>query len=494
MSKNSLSFDDYLPDGGNVTKNFLFSNATANNIDFEPLHEPPYDFFYNHYDECVKDISNMLSIRYGDELLNRDKREYIERDSRDEVINVLRQKKLLPIDKLIPEYLRIIYADILGLGILEPFLKDTTVTEILVASHDSIYVERNGLLELTSWRFPSVENGKGIIKKIITPLNLTLDTSHPNVDAQLPDGSRLSASCPPLRAHGEISVTIRKFAAKVEPLAYYADKYQSSSREMAHFLEAAVRSRCNIIVSGGTGSGKTTMLNSLSMAIPNNERILTAEDVLELQLQQPHVESYQQILPNIEGRGGKDMRQVIIDMLRKRPDRIIVGEVRGAEIIEMLNAMNTGHDGSLSSIHANNATDLISRAMLMILSNESTRNLSEKVIYQLLNSALDLIVQTERLEDGSRKIVTITEVVGYGRSGYDELVKQGKIKATTPCDKEHLYLQDIFVFKQTGTDVNNHVHGKFMTTGYVPRCFSKMAVRGVNFDESFFEKRVLMEV
>ena len=263
---------------------------------------------------------------------------------------------------------------------------------------------------------------------------------------------------------------------------------------MVLFLENAVKTRLSMIVSGGTGSGKTTLLNSLSMAIPDDERIITCEDTLELKLQQPHVEAYQTIDANIEGKGAFTMQQIIIECLRKRPDRIIVGECRGGEIVEMLNAMNTGHEGSLSTIHANSSRDMVKRALTMVLSNDSTSNLNTTAIYQMMQSSIDLIVQTNRLEDGSRKITAISEVVGAGEEGFQKLVKKGVVSEKSEPIKDNLYLQDIIRFERDGLNEKGEVKGRFVTTGYVPYCNDKMRSKGYGFDDSFFQKRVLMEV
>ena len=457
----------------------------------EKLQLSPVDFLCEHY-EVRKEISDFLNNKYP-EMMSPKYREDIMIKSYNDIVNILTERKLLPRKELVSDYIEIIFADIFGLGVLESLLDDEEVDEIMVNTHDKIYVERHGKLQKTNIRFPSVENAKGIVLKIITPLNKRLDASTPNVNAQLADGSRLSASIAPLRANGEISITIRKFKEEVEPLAYYAQKYNSETMEMVDFLENVVRSKLSSIVSGGTGSGKTTLLNSLSMAIPNDERILTVEDTLELKLQQDHVEAYQTIEPNMEGKGAFTTQQVIIEALRKRPDRIIVGECRGPEIVEMLNAMNTGHEGSLSTIHANNPSDMISRAITMIRSNEATSTLNEITIYQMLNSALSIIVQTSRLQDGTRKVMNITEVVGVGIDGVRKLQAKGILGPNAKAE-DKLYLQDIFRFKQTGIDDNGKVHGRFEATGYVPYCNEIMKNKGYGFDESFFQKRVLMEV
>lgn len=471
----------------------LFMSKLENQKESEDakLQLSPVDFLCEHY-EITKEVADFLNNNYGD-IMSPKYREDIMVKSFNDIVNILTKNKLLPKKDLIAAYVEIIFADIFGLGVLEPLLDDEEIDEIMVNAHDKIFVERHGKIIETNIRFPSIDNAKGIVLKIITPLNKRLDASTPNVNAQLPDGSRLSASIPPLRANGEISITIRKFKEDVESLSFYAKKYKSESKEMVDFLENMVRAKLSALVSGGTGSGKTTLLNSLSMAISNDERIITIEDTLELKLQQNHIEAYQTIEANMEGKGAFTTQQVIIETLRKRPDRIIVGECRGPEIVEMLNAMNTGHEGSLSTIHANNPTDMISRATTMIRSNEATSTLEEETIYNMMNSALSIIVQTNRLQDGSRRVMNITEVVGVGEDGVRKLQEKGKLGDKVRVEKK-LYLQDIFRFQQTNIDEEGNVHGYFETTGYVPYCNNEMIKKGCGFHESFYRKRKLLEV
>lgn len=466
--------------------NIQRSNVPAN----ERLNLTPVEFMYQHYD-IVGKVGDFLNRKYGQEI-NEKTREELVTDSYNDIVSILAENKLLPLEKWTGQYVDIILAELFGYGILEPLLNDKKVDEIMVVAHDKIFVEVSGQLMKTDFRFHSVEVAKGIVTRFIAPLNKRLDSSCPNVDAQLPDGSRLSATIAPIRANDEISITIRKFKETVEELSYYVEKYQSESQEMADFLEAAVYSEQSLIVSGGTGSGKTTLLNSLSFAIPNSQRVLTIEDTLELRLQQDNVESYQTVSPNMEGKGGTDMEDLIIISLRKRPDRIIVGECRSGEIVEMLNAMNTGHEGSMSTLHANSPEEMITRAATMIRSNPSTAHLSDQAIFELLDT-VSLIVQTNRLIDGSRRITSITEVVGVGRIGYDRLMNQGLISPDTPVENK-LYLQDIFRFVFTETDEDGKVHGYFETTGYVPQLLKKMRQFGYEYEDSFFMQRCLLEV
>lgn len=458
--------------------------------DFERLDLTPTEFLCQYHD-FIDEVTRMLTQKSGKSFNNESRKEMVEKYSQD-VIALMKERRILPQDHLIRSYVDIIFADIFGYGVLEYFLNDDQVDEIIVKSHDAIYVEVQGALRKTPIQFPSVDNAKAVVSRIISPLNKRLDASCPNVDAQLPDGSRLSASIAPLRAGNEISINIRKFRSHAEPLSYYVEKYGTQSAEMARFLEDCVECKASILVSGGTGSGKTTLLNSLSIAIPETERIITVEDTLELQLVQDHVESYQTIEPNMEGKGGYSMQQVIIATLRKRPDRIIVGECRGPEIVEMLNAMNTGHEGSLSTIHANSPSEMISRASTMIRSNPASSHLNERSITEML-STVSLIVQTARLADGSRRILNITEVVGSGKDGFDYLYQSHQIEAHETM-QERLYLMDIFRFVQTGTDNEGKIHGYFETTGYIPKCLRRLKQNGLDYSENFFRQRSLMEV
>ena len=301
------------------------------------INTPVIDFICDNYD-VVKEITEKLSNKFGTRMFQR-KRSDIEAESKQIILDTLVEHNLMPIDNLKGIYLKYIYDNIFGLGNIQPLLDDPEVDEIMVKNWDCIYVEKHGKLQKTNVRFPNYDVAYAVVKKIIEPLNRNLDIAHPNVDAQLRDGSRLSATIPPLRANGEISITIRKFKETVEPLSYYQEKFNSSTPEMVQFIETAVKSRISIIVSGGTGSGKTTLLNACSFAIPNTERILTIEDTLELKLQQEHVEAYQTINENVEGKGAFTAQDLVKIALRKRPDRIIVGECRGGEFVEMLNAI-----------------------------------------------------------------------------------------------------------------------------------------------------------
>ena len=363
--------------------------------------------------------------------------------------------------KLIKE----IVDEALGLGPLEDLLADTEITDIMVNNKNEIYAERHGKLELTSKKFISNEQVKTIIERILAPIGRRIDESVPMVDARLADGSRVNAIIPPLALTGPC-LTIRKFrkeAFKIEELVGFG----SLSGPMADFIRAAVLSRKNMIVSGGTGSGKTTVLNVLSQAIPENERIVTIEDAAELKLSQDHWVRLESRPANIEGKGAITIRELFRNTLRMRPDRIIVGECRGLESLDMLQAMNTGHDGSMTTIHANSTFDVLSRLDSMILM--SGIELPIRAIREMIASAVDMIVHTARLSDGSRKVLAITEICGMK----DEL---------------HVELNDIFVFKQTGIGENGKILGSHVATGYIPSFFEEIKMKGIPLSESIFKK------
>jgi pilus assembly protein CpaF len=352
----------------------------------------------------------------------------------------------------------------LGLGPLEDLLADPEITDIMVNNRDEIYVERHGKIELTDKRFISDAQVKSIIERIIAPIGRHIDESVPMVDARLPDGSRVNAIIPPLALNGP-TLTIRKFRKekfKIEDLI----SLNSLNKNMADFICASVITRKNIIVSGGTGSGKTTMLNLLSGFIPAKERIVTIEDAAELKLDQEHWIRLESRPPNIEGKGSVSIRELFRNTLRMRPDRVIIGECRGIETLDMLQAMNTGHDGSMTTIHANSTHDVLSRLDSMILM--SGVELPIRAIREMIASAIHLIIHTARLSDGSRKVIQITEVAGMK----DEL---------------HIDLRDIFIFKQTGTGNNGEVLGDFQATGYTPSFIEDFRIKGISLPADIFK-------
>jgi len=352
----------------------------------------------------------------------------------------------------------------LALGPLEDLLKEASITEVMVNNKDQIYVEREGKLYLTSKKFTTNQQVGIVIERILAPLGRRIDESVPYVDARLPDGSRVNAIISPLSLTGP-TLTIRKFFRQRHSMDDLVKKFDSLTPEIALFLDAAVKSRKNILVSGGTGSGKTTFLNILSSFIPEHERIVSIEDSAELKLDQAHWIRLESRPPNIEGRGQITIRDLFRNSLRMRPDRIIVGEVRAQEVIDMLQAMNTGHDGSMSTIHANTTHDVLIRLDSMILM--SGVELPLRAIREMISSALHLIVQTARLSDGSRKVTAVTEVVGM-------------------LDDTHINLQDIFYYRQTGVDDAGKVQGYFTSLGYIPTFYDEIRARGIKLPREVF--------
>jgi pilus assembly protein CpaF len=351
--------------------------------------------------------------------------------------------------------------EILGLGPLEPLLRDETITEVMVNGPQQVYIEREGRLEMTNVTFQNDEHVMKIIQRIIAPIGRRIDESSPMVDARLADGSRVNAIIPPLSLVGPV-LTIRKFAATpftVEDLI----RFGTATPDMFEFLEACVKARLNVFVSGGTGSGKTTMLNILSSFIPDDERIVTIEDAAELQLRQEHVITLEARPSNIEGKGAIPIRELVRNALRMRPDRIVVGECRSGEALDMLQAMNTGHDGSMSTGHANTPRDMLSRLETMVLM--AGMDLPLKAIREQIASAVDLIVHQNRLKDGTRKIVNITEVQGM----------EGDI----------IVMQDIFVFEQTAV-VEGKIEGRLRPTGIRPKFVEKFEVAGIHLPPNVF--------
>ncbi len=352
----------------------------------------------------------------------------------------------------------------LGLGCLEDLLADAPITDIMVNNKNEVYVERNGKIELTNKKFISNEQVRVIIERIIAPIGRRIDESVPMVDARLPDGSRVNAIIPPLALTGP-SLTIRKFRQerfKIEELI----ELKSISPAVAEFIKACVIARKNIIVSGGTGSGKTTILNIISSFIPDNERIITLEDAAELKLDQRHWIRLESRPPNIEGKGAITIRELFRNTLRMRPDRIIIGECRSVETLDMLQAMNTGHDGSMTTIHANSTHDVLVRLDSMILM--SGVELPLRAIREMIASAIDVIVHTARLFDGTRKVIQVTEIAGMK-------------------DDVHIDLRDIFSFKQVGIDKDNRVIGDFHATGYIPSFVEDIKVRGIPLPDDIFK-------
>jgi pilus assembly protein CpaF len=356
-----------------------------------------------------------------------------------------------------------LYDEAVGLGPLEDLLADPEVTEIMVNGADSVYVERRGKLYLTRRTFLNDDSVLAIIERIVSPIGRRIDESQPYVDARLPDGSRVNAIIPPLSLSGPC-LTIRKFS-KIPLSVQDLIGFDTLTAPMAEFLQASVVLRKNIVVSGGTGSGKTTFLNVLSSFLPGDERIVTIEDAAELRLMQRHVIRLESRPPNIEGRGAIAIRDLVRNALRMRPDRIVVGECRGGEALDMLQAMNTGHDGSLTTVHANTPRDVISRLETMVLM--SGMDLPLRAINEQIASALHLIVQTARFADGSRKVSRITEVCGM--------------------EGDQITMQDLFAYDQTGVGAKGAVQGRFRPTGSVPTFVEQMAARGIALNRRIFD-------
>ena len=360
--------------------------------------------------------------------------------------------------------------NILGLGPLEPFVRDPEITEIMVNGPLAVYIERGGKIHKTEAEFKSEEDLRRTIDKIVARVGRRVDDASPYVDARLADGSRVNAIIPPLAVKGS-ALTVRKFAADPFTAKDLVD-FGTMTPQLVHFLDACVRGRLNILVSGGTGAGKTTMLNVLSAFLPEDERIITIEDSAELRLQQPHVVSLEFRPPNIEGEGEVTIRDLVRNALRMRPDRIVVGEVRGGETLDMLQAMNTGHDGSISTIHANSPRDVLSR--LETLGLMAGMDLTVRALREQVAAAIDVVVHVARLQDGVRRVTSVTEVVGM--------------------EGDTVTMQDLFLFHvEGGIDEGGRVRGRLASTGLRPHFLEHLAERNVQLDPSWFAPPVGME-
>ena len=397
----------------------------------------------------------------------------LERQAREkihEIVEQVRKSGKLPTSIDATRLEREVFDEALRLGPLEDLIADETVTEIMVNGPHQVYVERHGRLELTDLQFTDDDSVLAIIERIVSPIGRRIDESQPYVDARLSDGSRVNAIIPPLALSGP-TITIRKFAKRALTVDDFI-RFGTWTRNAAEFMKACVMMRKNIIVAGGTGSGKTTLLNLLSGFIPETERIVTVEDAAELKLMQPHVVRLEARPPNIEGRGAVSIRDLVKNCLRMRPDRIIVGECRGGEALDMLQAMNTGHDGSLTTVHANSPRDVISRLETMVLM--SGMELPSRAIREQIASAVDIIIHESRLSDGSRKVVAISEVTGL--------------------EGQQIVMQDIFTFRQTGVDEHGHVTGTFGPTGAMPTFYEHLRSRGLRLDPAMFDPSNTREV
>ncbi len=352
--------------------------------------------------------------------------------------------------------------ELIGFGPITPLLNDPDVSEIMVNGPYQIYLEKKGKLVESDSYFRDEAHVMQVIEKIVSPLGRRIDESSPMVDARLPDGSRVNAIIPPLSLIGPV-ITIRKFPSKRLEITDLI-QFGTLSEEMAKFLDGCVKARLNIFISGGTGSGKTTLLNVLSSFIPNDDRIVTIEDAAELQLMQDHVISLETRPPNIEGKGAITIRDLVRNSLRMRPDRVVIGEVRSAEALDMLQAMNTGHDGSLATGHANTPRDMLSRLETMVLM--AGMDLPVRAIREQISSAVDIIIQQSRLKDGSRKITHITEVIGM--------------------EGDTIILQDLFTFKQTGTTSEGKIEGRHSSSGIRPYVSEKLENYGIHLPSDWF--------
>ena len=382
----------------------------------------------------------------------------------EEVFNkVLEDEHLLYNHDTRNQLLDLVIADIVGYGPIEPLLNDPDITEIMVNGHNKVYVEKFGLIKPTNVQFENEAHLMRVIDRIVSPIGRRVDESSPMVDARLPNGFRVNATIPPLSLDGA-TLTIRKFATRpfqVQDLISNG----TLSIGLANFLKACVEARINLVVSGGTGTGKTTLLNVLSSFIPEGERVITIEDTAELQLHQPHVVRLEKRPPNIEGKGEIAIRQLVINALRMRPDRIVVGECRGGEAVDMLQAMNTGHDGSMTTIHSNGPRDALRRIETMVMM--AGMDLPLRAIREQVASSMELIVHLERMRDGTRKIVKVSEVQGM--------------------ESDTVVMQDLFTFEQTGTK-NNMIQGVHKSTGLRPGFTPKLIAAGINLPDSVFAK------
>jgi pilus assembly protein CpaF len=415
------------------------------------------------YQETKSHIHQVLLGRLDLEAMENMSPETLKEELRQMVERLLLEENLVLNTGERRNLVRDIQNEMLGFGPIEPLLADPTISDILVNTHKKIFIERAGRLELTDITFTDDDHLMKIIDKIVSRVGRRIDESSPMVDARLPDGSRVNAIIPPLAIDGPI-LSIRRFATVPLKVANLIE-YHSMSDEMAQFIAGLSQAKVNILISGGTGSGKTTLLNILSAFIGTTERIVTIEDAAELQLQQPHVVRLETRPPNIEGRGEVAQRALVRNALRMRPDRIILGETRGAEALDMLQAMNTGHEGSMTTVHANTARDALARLESMIAM--AGVDLPAKAGRAQVASAIGVIIQTNRMSDGTRKLTSIHEVTGM--------------------EGETITLQEIFVFRQTGVSQSGAVLGHFTATGVRPRCWDRLVTRGIHLPQTLFE-------
>lgn len=411
-------------------------------------------------------LLDLLDLKNLDVAIDNDKEKFLELQStvKKKTIEILDNQTSITSRMFRAQIVKEILQEALGLGLLEDLLEDSDVSEIMVVKWDQIYVEKKGKLALVENKFLSEQQLVGILERIVAPLGRRIDISSPMVDARLKDGSRVNAVIPPL-AVGGANITIRKFGRDtvgVDELITYG----SVNQQLSEFLQAAVKCRLNIIVSGGTGSGKTTLLNILSSFIPEDERIITIEDSAELQLRQPHVITLESRPANIENKGEVSIRELVKNSLRMRPDRIVVGECRAGEALDMLQAMNTGHDGSLTTLHANSTREALSRLETLVLF--AGIDLPVKAIREQIIGAVDILIQLSRLKDGSRKVLQVSEVIGL--------------------DGDEIEIGDVYLFEQERIAEDGTILGNFVSTGYAPKCLTKFEERGVYIPKELFWK------
>jgi pilus assembly protein CpaF len=417
------------------------------------------------YQEIKSRIHQSLLNRLNLERLNSTRRQDAEPEIRTLIAGLLElETQTTPLSLFERESIIVdVLNEVFGLGPLEALLKDPQISDILVNRHDQVFIERNGLLEETGIVFKDDRHLMQIIERIVSMVGRRIDESSPMVDARLQDGSRVNAIIPPLALDGP-ALSIRRFRTDKLGAADLVER-ESMTQPMLDFLRAAVASRLNIIVSGGTGAGKTTLLNVLSGYIGDTERVVTIEDAAELMLRQRHIVRLETRPPNIEGRGAVRARDLVINALRMRPDRIIIGEVRGAEALDMLQAMNTGHDGSLTTIHANSPRDALYRMDTMVAM--ANLNIPDRAVRQQIASAADLIIQVTRLSDGNRRVTAIAEITGM--------------------EQDVITMQDIFLFERLGVSSSGRVTGRFRATGIRPKCSERLAATGHQLPMEMFE-------
>jgi pilus assembly protein CpaF len=423
------------------------------------------DIRHPQYQEMKSRIHHDLLNRLNLERLTKIKREDAEPEIRNLIVGMLdRESDSVPLSLYERESLIIdVLHELFGLGPLEVLLANPEISDILVNRHDQIYIERNGKLEETELVFKDDAHLLRIIERIVSSVGRRIDESSPMVDARLADGSRVNAIIPPLALDGP-AMSIRRFRTDRLGAQDFVDR-ESLTQPMLDFIKGVVACRQNVVISGGTGAGKTTLLNVLSGFIGNTERVVTIEDSAELMLRQRHVVRLETRPANIEGKGHIRQRELVVNALRMRPDRIIVGEVRGEEALDMLQAMNTGHDGSLTTIHANSPRDALYRLDTMVAM--ANLNIPDRAIRQQVASAIELVIQIARLSDGTRKVTAISEITGM--------------------ERDVITMQDIFVFEKVGVDEDGRVRGRFRATGIRPKCTERFAASGIQLPTQMFE-------